>query len=64
MGAKDQGHFTLWQRVEKTFLVRMRCFKIEEFEQWDLGKKGLDFVIVCFKKVVGEFFFQFLNFSV
>ena len=48
------------QRVEKRFPVRARCCLVKEFEKKALGKKGLDFVIVWLKKIIGVFFLEYI----
>ena len=46
VGAKDKEHYTLRQRVEKIFPVRLRFFQVKEFDKRALSKKGMDFVTV------------------
>ena len=33
VGAKYEGNYTFRQKVEKRFLVRVRCFQVKEFEK-------------------------------
>ena len=37
LGAKDKGHYTLRQRIEKRFPVRVRCFQEKSLEEEGVG---------------------------